>query len=94
LVFEKTPILFCRKLAKIAETCDHNIDPSKTFWHKKLSKKSTGLHPRQGYLLQRSIFTGLNKTSQLKKITLFQHASSSTKLSMPGTISFLFPTEK
>jgi hypothetical protein len=26
LVFEKTPI-FCRKLAKIAENCDHNIDP-------------------------------------------------------------------
>jgi hypothetical protein len=27
LVFEKTPIFFRRKLAKIAENCDHNIDP-------------------------------------------------------------------
>jgi hypothetical protein len=27
LVFEKTPI-FHRKLKKIAENCDHNIDPS------------------------------------------------------------------
>jgi hypothetical protein len=26
LISEKTPI-FCRKLAKIAENCDHNIDP-------------------------------------------------------------------
>jgi hypothetical protein len=26
LVIEKTPI-FCRKLLKIAENCDHNIDP-------------------------------------------------------------------
>jgi hypothetical protein len=26
LVFEKNAI-FCRKLAKIAENCDHNIDP-------------------------------------------------------------------
>jgi hypothetical protein len=26
LIFEKTPI-FCRKLAKIAENCDHKINP-------------------------------------------------------------------
>jgi hypothetical protein len=26
LVFEKNAI-FCRKLSKIAENCDHNIDP-------------------------------------------------------------------
>jgi hypothetical protein len=26
-VFEKNVILFRRKLAKIAENCDHNIDP-------------------------------------------------------------------
>jgi hypothetical protein len=29
LVFEKNAI-FCRKLSKIAENCDHNIDPSFT----------------------------------------------------------------
>jgi hypothetical protein len=27
LFFEKTPIFFRRKLAKLAENCDHNIDP-------------------------------------------------------------------
>jgi hypothetical protein len=27
LVFEKNDIFFCRKLAKIAENSDHNIDP-------------------------------------------------------------------
>jgi hypothetical protein len=27
LVFEKS-VIFCRKLAKIAENCDHSIDPS------------------------------------------------------------------
>jgi hypothetical protein len=27
LVFEKNGKFFCRKLAKIAENCDHNIDP-------------------------------------------------------------------
>jgi hypothetical protein len=27
IILRKTPI-FCRKLAKIAENCDHNIDPS------------------------------------------------------------------
>jgi hypothetical protein len=27
LVFEKNAKLFCRKLPKIAENCDHNIDP-------------------------------------------------------------------
>jgi hypothetical protein len=28
LVFEKKTAIFCRKLAKIAENCDHNIDPT------------------------------------------------------------------
>jgi hypothetical protein len=27
MVFEKNANFFCRKLAKIAENCDHNIDP-------------------------------------------------------------------
>jgi hypothetical protein len=27
LVFEKKRKLFCQKLSKIAENCDHNIDP-------------------------------------------------------------------
>jgi hypothetical protein len=36
---------------------------SKHFWQKNLVKKSDDLHPRQGNLLQRNIFTGLNKTS-------------------------------
>jgi hypothetical protein len=35
-----------------------------TFLAKKLvHKKSADLHPRKGNLLQRNIFTGLNKTS-------------------------------
>jgi hypothetical protein len=34
-----------------------------TFWAKKTCKKSADLHPRQGNLLQRNIFTGPNKTS-------------------------------
>jgi hypothetical protein len=28
LLFEKDANFFCQKLAKIAENCDHNIDPS------------------------------------------------------------------
>jgi hypothetical protein len=36
---------------------------SKHFWRKNPCKKSADLHPRQGNLLQRNIFTGLNKTS-------------------------------
>jgi hypothetical protein len=27
MAFEKNANYFCRKLAKIAENCDHNIDP-------------------------------------------------------------------
>jgi hypothetical protein len=34
-----------------------------TFLAKNPCKKSADLHPRQGNLLQRNIFTGLNKTS-------------------------------
>jgi hypothetical protein len=43
---------------------NHNIGPwsSKHFWRKKPSKKSANLHPRQGNLLQRNIFTELKKT--------------------------------
>jgi hypothetical protein len=65
---------------------------SKHFWHKKPCKKAADLHPRQGNLLQRNIFTGLNETSLFKtqnrletickKSPLFQYASSSTKISM------------
>jgi hypothetical protein len=60
--------------------------PTKHFWAKKPCKKSAKLHRRQGILLQTNILTGLNKTSlyntkrvgdQLKKLPLFQHASSS-----------------
>jgi hypothetical protein len=36
---------------------------SKPIWHKKPCKKSVALHPRQGNLPQRNIFTGLSKTS-------------------------------
>jgi hypothetical protein len=34
-----------------------------TFWAKNPCKKPADLHPRQGNLLHRNIFTGLNKTS-------------------------------
>jgi hypothetical protein len=63
---------------------------SKHFWRKTLVK-SADLHPRQGNLLQRNILTGLNKNLSLQhkigwrpaeKIALFQHASSSTRISM------------
>jgi hypothetical protein len=64
-----------------------------TLLAKKPSKMSAHLHPRQGNLLQRNIFTELNKTSLFttqnrletswKKICpFFQHASSSAKISM------------
>jgi hypothetical protein len=36
---------------------------SKHFGRKKTCKKSADLHPRQGNLQQRNIFTGLSKTS-------------------------------
>jgi hypothetical protein len=32
LVFEKNAKFFRRKLSKIAENCDHNIDPRLTRW--------------------------------------------------------------
>jgi hypothetical protein len=32
LVFEKNANCFRRKFAKIAENCDHNIDPFSGFW--------------------------------------------------------------
>jgi hypothetical protein len=31
MIFEKNAI-FCRKLAKITENCDHNIEPRVTWW--------------------------------------------------------------
>jgi hypothetical protein len=60
-------------------------------------KKSSDLKPRHGYLLQRNIFTGLNKNLSLqnqigwrpaeKKFTLFlQHVSSNTEISMAPTL--------
>jgi hypothetical protein len=58
---------------------------SKQFWWKKPCKKSADLQPRQGNLLQRNIFTGLSLQHKIcrKKIRpFFQHASSSTKISM------------
>jgi hypothetical protein len=68
----------------------------KTFLaEKNLCKKSADLHPRQGNLLQRNSFTGLTKTSlyvqhkigwrPAEKSCPFQHASSSTKISMRKT---------
>jgi hypothetical protein len=64
----------------------------KHFGRKKPCKKSADLHPRQGNLLHWNIFTGLNQTSLLHKIgcetswkkfaRFFQHASSTSKISM------------
>jgi hypothetical protein len=39
LVFEKNANFFRRKLAKIAENCDHNIDPRRKMAGKPLSKE-------------------------------------------------------
>jgi hypothetical protein len=68
-----------------------------TFLEKNPCKKSADLHPRQGNLIQRNIFTGLSKTSlhftklvvdQLKKFTFFNMCLiHSTKTSM-GAILF------
>jgi hypothetical protein len=65
----------------------------KTFLAKKACKKSADLHPRQGNLLQRHIFTGLNKpllTAQNrleeKNRPFFQHPSS-----MYAVLRFLWP---
>jgi hypothetical protein len=57
---------------------------SKQFFCEKTCKKFADLHPRHGNLLQKNIFTGplLTTQNRWKKIALFQHASSSTKISM------------
>jgi hypothetical protein len=43
LVFEKNPI-FCRKLAKIAEISDHNIDPWSRFYESVFGWNSSTKH--------------------------------------------------
>jgi hypothetical protein len=70
---------------------------SKHFWRKNPCTKYADLRPRQGNLLQRNIFTELNKNLSLqhkigwrpaeKNRPFYQHASSSSKISMVKTLS-------
>jgi hypothetical protein len=51
LVFEINANFFCRKLAKIAENCDHNIDPWRGFYR----KGKTFRTPEKGSFLSTTI---------------------------------------
>jgi hypothetical protein len=71
--FSRRRIKFWRESARVTKSTPNHRNlctrrsmfalVQKTFWRKKPCKKSADLHPRQGNLLQRNIFTGLNQTS-------------------------------